>query len=265
MAARKIELKVSEMLSQVDVGRGIARIDTSAMRSLGIFPGDIVEVEGSKRKSPLVIDNAYPSDVGLGLIRMDGLARKNAGSSIGKAVAVRKARISEAKKVTIVPAQRAQKITVWNGSFNEAKKMTIVPAQRGVKAQMFDGDHVCYCDKCNKWGKHTVTSQKTDGGLKTSRLKCPFCGSITLRKMMQSVLNRLLLGRAVVKEDVIQLKELPANGKNKSSSFGMFNGLPFGAGEVKFVVFDTSPAGPVKITETTEVEFIQKRRPTSKR
>ena len=47
-ATRQITLKVSESTGK-DVGRGIARIDPSDMKRLGVDVGDMVEVVGGKR------------------------------------------------------------------------------------------------------------------------------------------------------------------------------------------------------------------------
>ena len=70
-----IELKVAEAI-QDDVNKGIVRIDSQYMKQLDVRPGDIVEIEG-KRKTVAIVDRAYPGDIGLGIIRMDGLIRKN--------------------------------------------------------------------------------------------------------------------------------------------------------------------------------------------
>jgi SpoVK/Ycf46/Vps4 family AAA+-type ATPase/intein/homing endonuclease len=99
-----IQLKVAEAF-QDDVNKGIVRIDSAYMQKAGIRPGDIVEIQGT-RKSVAIVDRAYPSDIGQDIIRMDGLIRRNAGTSIGELVAVQKADIAQAKKVTIAPAKK---------------------------------------------------------------------------------------------------------------------------------------------------------------
>jgi transitional endoplasmic reticulum ATPase len=76
------------------------------MRDIDIKPGDIVEIEG-ERKTVSVVDRAYPGDIGLNIIRMDGIARRNAKTGIGELLKVRKvAEIKEAKKVVIAPARK---------------------------------------------------------------------------------------------------------------------------------------------------------------
>jgi len=98
-----IKLKVLEAL-QDDAYKGIARIDTEVMRALGLNRGDIVSIQG-ERETVAIIDRSYPADIGEGIIRIDGLTRKNAKTGIGEKVTVRKAQIKPAKKVTIAPAQ----------------------------------------------------------------------------------------------------------------------------------------------------------------
>ncbi|MEK6846706.1 MAG: CDC48 family AAA ATPase, partial [Nanoarchaeota archaeon] len=53
-----------------------------------------------------IVDGSYPADIGEGIIRIDGLTRKNAKTGIGEKVAIRKAQIKPAKKITIAPAQQ---------------------------------------------------------------------------------------------------------------------------------------------------------------
>ncbi len=98
-----IKLKVAEA-HQDDVNKGIVRIDSSILRQLGISTGDVVGIEG-ERKTLAIADRAYPSDLGLEIIRMDGIIRKNAKISIGEAVKIFKPELKEAQKVTLVPLQ----------------------------------------------------------------------------------------------------------------------------------------------------------------
>jgi transitional endoplasmic reticulum ATPase len=98
-----IRLKVLEAL-QDDAYKGVARIDTEVMRALGLERGDIVSIKGEK-ETVAIIDRSYPADIGEGIIRIDGLTRKNAKTGIGEKVIVKKANIKSAKKLTIAPAQ----------------------------------------------------------------------------------------------------------------------------------------------------------------
>ncbi|AEC51355.1 cell division protein CDC48 [Pyrococcus sp. NA2] len=104
MAEKKeVKLKVASAY-QRDVGRGIVRLDRKTMRELGISPGDVVEIIGTKNTAAIAWP-AYPEDEGLGIIRMDGTIRKNAGVGLGDEVTVRKAEVREAKKVTLAPTE----------------------------------------------------------------------------------------------------------------------------------------------------------------
>ncbi len=101
----ELRLKVAGS-RQDDVGKGIVRIDSAVMKKLGIRQGDIVEIQGN-RKTVAIADRAYPADIGLEIIRMDGLTRWNAKTSIGEYVTVRKAKVDPAATVTLAPAEKS--------------------------------------------------------------------------------------------------------------------------------------------------------------
>ena len=100
----ELKLKVAEAI-QDDVNKGIVRIDSSFMHDLDIRPGDIIEIAG-ERKTVAIADRAYPGDIGLNIIRMDGLIRRNAKAGIGELVSIKKAGVIEAKKVIIAPQRK---------------------------------------------------------------------------------------------------------------------------------------------------------------
>ena len=104
MDKQSVKLKVMEAL-QEEAYKGIVRIDSQTMRDIGVRPGDIVEIE-SGRKTVGVVDRAYPTDVGQAVIRMDGILRRNAKTSLGEYVKVKRAEVKEARTVTIAPAQK---------------------------------------------------------------------------------------------------------------------------------------------------------------
>ncbi len=104
MAKKEIQLKVVEAL-QDDAYKGIARLDAEIMRELEIQRGDVVLIKGN-RGTVAIADRAYPADVGEGIIRIDGILRKNAKAGIGDVVIISKADIKEAKKIMIAPAQK---------------------------------------------------------------------------------------------------------------------------------------------------------------
>ncbi|MAG39996.1 AAA family ATPase [Candidatus Pacearchaeota archaeon] len=99
-----VQLRVTEAL-QDDAYKGIARIDPGFMKTLGVERGDIIVIKGS-RESFCVVDRSYPSDLGSEMIRIDGISRKNARTGIGDMVDIKKAKVVEAKKITIAPAQQ---------------------------------------------------------------------------------------------------------------------------------------------------------------
>ena len=98
-----IKLKVLEAL-QDDAYKGIARIDTEVMKLLGLRRGDIISIKGEK-ETVAIVDRSYPADVGEGIIRIDGLIRKNAKTGIGEMVLVNMTNVKPAKKISIAPAQ----------------------------------------------------------------------------------------------------------------------------------------------------------------
>ncbi|BDZ72081.1 CDC48 family AAA ATPase [Methanobacterium petrolearium] len=108
MPEGETELRVAEALQQ-DVGKGMVRIDPELMARIGASPGDIVEIIG-KRTTGAIAGNSYPADVGLEIIRMDGLTRSNAGTSIGETITIRKTQPRMANKVVIAPAAKGMRI-----------------------------------------------------------------------------------------------------------------------------------------------------------
>ncbi|CEL25334.1 MULTISPECIES: CDC48 family AAA ATPase [Methanobacterium] len=185
----EIELRVAEALQQ-DVGKGMVRIDHELMTKIGAAPGDIVEIIG-KRTIGAIAGNSYPADVGLEIIRMDGLTRSNAGTSIGEMITIRKAQPRMASKVVIAPAAKGMRI-------------------------MASGD----------------------------------------------IIKRNLMGRAVTRGDVLALvsprrtKETLREFPGSEDIFREFfeATTPFSLGEIKFTVVSTSPAGLVRINDSTVVE-----------
>jgi len=103
MSVPEVKLKVAEAI-QDDVTKGIVRVDSGYMKQIGVRSGDIVEIQGG-RKTVAIVDRAYPGDIGLNIIRMDGLIRRNGKTGIGEVAIVRKANVKEAKRVMIAPAK----------------------------------------------------------------------------------------------------------------------------------------------------------------
>ncbi len=100
----EVKLRVVEAL-QDDAYKGIARIDSELMRQLDVKRGDVIYIKGG-RETVAIVDRAYPADIGEGIIRVDGIIRRNAKTGIGELVSIRKAEVKEARKITIAPAQQ---------------------------------------------------------------------------------------------------------------------------------------------------------------
>ena len=103
MAENQITLKVAEAISQKDVGQGVARLDPNVMDDLNIKERDLIEIVGEKRTAAIALPSQ--TDIGLGVIRIDGLVRKNSGATIGGEVTIQKTKATEAKKVVLAPIE----------------------------------------------------------------------------------------------------------------------------------------------------------------
>src|SRR5205807_1160120 len=82
-------LRVAEA-KPADAGRGIVRIDPEVMKILEFKEGDVVLILGAKATAAGV-RRGYPEDANRGVIRMDGMQRRNAGVGIDDKVGLRKA------------------------------------------------------------------------------------------------------------------------------------------------------------------------------
>lgn len=115
---KEVQLKVAEAI-QDDVNKGIIRIDSACMKDLEVNPGEFIEIEG-ERKTIGIVDRAYPGDMGLEIIRMDGLLRRNAKTGLGEIVKLRKVEVKEAKKVVIAPAKKGIVVRASPNTFRKA-------------------------------------------------------------------------------------------------------------------------------------------------
>ncbi len=97
----EMQLRVGDA-KQRDVYRGIARIDQRSMQKLGISAGDVIEIVG-KRTTSAIAWPAYSEDQDRGLMRIDGLTRKNAGVGINEYALVRPAKVKDAATITLAP------------------------------------------------------------------------------------------------------------------------------------------------------------------
>ncbi|AAK40524.1 AAA family ATPase [Saccharolobus solfataricus] len=118
---KELILRVMEA-RQKDVGRGKVRIDIDLLSQIDVSPGDVVEIEGTRKTAALAWPLS-PEDTTTGekdIIRMDGITRKNAGVSIGDKVIVRKAIVKPASTVKLAPSNFS--ITVDPGFISYVKK-----------------------------------------------------------------------------------------------------------------------------------------------
>ncbi len=146
--ADEIKLKVGELTERMEAGRGIIRIGSEFMQELGIKEGGVVELEGTRKTAAIAV-RSYPSDVGLKIIRMDGITRRNCGSGVGEITKVRKAEVNEAISVTLAPAEKGVIIQISPNLVRQniykrpvVKGDIIVPSpvvkRRGNSSNLFD-------------------------------------------------------------------------------------------------------------------------------
>ncbi len=84
------------------VGRGVARIDPGDMARLGCVAGDTVLITGSRTTAAKVVPLGV-LERGQEVIQMDSQVRQNSASGLNERVSVRKARVKDAEKVTLLP------------------------------------------------------------------------------------------------------------------------------------------------------------------
>ena len=96
-----LQMRIGEAKER-DVGKKRARIGPEAMDFLGVTPGDVIEVAGSRASCtvvwPVDEDEKRPD-----IIRVDGQTRKNVGAALNDVVTIRKASGSAAKSVSLTP------------------------------------------------------------------------------------------------------------------------------------------------------------------
>src|SRR5258708_37557058 len=94
-----LQLMVVEGLQ---VGRGVARIDADDMASLGCAAGDTVLITGARTTAAKVVPLGM-LERGQQIVQMDSQVRQNSSSGLNERVTVRKARVKDAQKVTLLP------------------------------------------------------------------------------------------------------------------------------------------------------------------
>lgn len=111
-----VKLKIAEAFRN-DVGRGIVRVESKIMDSLGVSSGDIVEIIG-KRTTAAIVWRGHPQDDGLGLIRLDGFTRYNCNAHLGDSLVLKKASSSEANVAEFAPTENVK----ISGNFDQYLK-----------------------------------------------------------------------------------------------------------------------------------------------
>nr|MCU0714169.1 AAA family ATPase [Pirellula sp.] len=100
-ATTKMRLRVVEAASR-DVGRGLIRLDPSDMESMGLRPGDIIQITG-KRTTVGKAMPAHKDSRGQSWVQIDGVMRESAGCSIDDLIEIEKTTCRDASQVTIRP------------------------------------------------------------------------------------------------------------------------------------------------------------------
>jgi transitional endoplasmic reticulum ATPase len=99
-----LQLRVAKAIPS-DVGHGRARVPFD--NDLNLKPGDIVEITG-EQKTAAIVWRCRPEDANLGVIRVDGIIRKNAGASLGDKVTIRKVETQPCQKLILSPVMAKQ-------------------------------------------------------------------------------------------------------------------------------------------------------------
>src|SRR3990167_424169 len=73
-----------------------------------------------KQEIQLKLSKAMPEDAENGVVRLDGLLRRNAKAGIGDHVKIRKAEVKEAEKVVLAPAQKGVQLQILGGGLEKS-------------------------------------------------------------------------------------------------------------------------------------------------
>jgi len=99
-----LTLRVAKAIPS-DVGHGRARVPFD--NDLNLKPGDIIEVSG-ERKTAAIVWRCRPEDANLGVIRIDGIIRKNAGVSLGDRADIKKVETQPCQRLVLSPVMAKQ-------------------------------------------------------------------------------------------------------------------------------------------------------------
>jgi transitional endoplasmic reticulum ATPase len=110
-----------------DAGHGLVRIDPELLTPLNLTEGDVVLVEGGKATAA-VVRRGYPEDRNRGVIRLDGMQRRNADVGIDDKVGLRKAMARPAEKLALAPTEP---VRIMGGEQFMAQVLQGRPVTRG--------------------------------------------------------------------------------------------------------------------------------------
>ncbi len=110
-----LSLRISE-ISIKDAGKGVARIDSKDMSTLGVDKWDLIEI-GGKRKTVVRIMPLEKSLRKKSIIQVDGITRENAKVGIDDHVNIKKAVTKNASKVVLAPSSNSLLLNDDNRKF----------------------------------------------------------------------------------------------------------------------------------------------------
>ena len=102
--SESLTLRVAKAIPS-DVGHGRARVPFD--NELNLKPGDIVEIAG-EQSTAAIVWRCRPEDANLGVIRIDGIIRKNAGVSLGDRVTITKVETQPCERLVLSPVMAKQ-------------------------------------------------------------------------------------------------------------------------------------------------------------
>ncbi len=148
------------------------------MEKLDLVDGDMIEIEGKKLTATTVASSQ--SDMGLEIIRIDGFIRKNAGTSLGEEVIVRKAQVKEAQKVVMAPVD--QKIMI-RGDVKRAFQGRVLSKGDIIVTGIRQQQTAMRGSLFNEFFRDTVTDVSPMGELKLAVVTTKPAGAVKVTEM----------------------------------------------------------------------------------
>ena len=180
----------------------------------------------------LRVAEALKVDVGRGIVRFDRPYQRKLGVSVGDIVELIGSRSTAAIVANAHPDDRGLDIIRMDGYIRKNAGVSI-------------GDYITIRKAQVQEAKKVVLAPAQKG---------------VILQIPGDIVKQNLLGRPVVKGDIIV-----ASGRGETGYYGsplddlirgLFEAMPIGFGELKFVVVNTVPKGIVQITYNTEVEVL---------